>query len=187
MCSWRDDQLLECLLNNDETFFSSDSWRALLHIIVTKRFPNAEFTANTVTCFTSLRSIFADAHAVFVDDATLSWTIRLPLLARAHELRCQLKDLVIRSEQRFLDERRSSPKDCDVLGLCLVCLIMLDRLIMKLRQDLPSRGRDLEADTQELCTQMLRLELEAAEQHPGKDLLLAFQRQVNYPMLTYAT
>ncbi|KAF7194517.1 hypothetical protein HII31_04023 [Pseudocercospora fuligena] len=176
---------VEALLNDDEYFFSGPHWKALLHVIITKRFPCADLTAETVSCFTTLRSVFSDAHRAFVNNVAIDWSIRLPLLARAHELRCRLKTLTLQSEQQFASDRKASPKGVDLLGLCLITIIMLDRLITALRRDLPSRGRDLEADTQELCTQMIRLELEAAEKHPGKDVLLAFQRQVNYPMLTY--
>ncbi|EME84074.1 uncharacterized protein MYCFIDRAFT_195229 [Pseudocercospora fijiensis CIRAD86] len=133
----------------------------------------------------NLRLVFADAHRAFIDNIAIEWSIRLPLLARAHELRCRLKAFILRSEQQFVNNRKTSPKEVDLLGLCLITIIMLDRLITAWRRDLPLRGRDLEADTQELWKQMIRLELDAAEKHPGKEVLRAFQRQVNYPVLTY--
>lgn len=176
---------VEALLNNDEAFFESQHWRSLLQAISTKQYSDPEMRTETISCFTTLRSIFADSHAAACKDA--DWSTRFELLSRAHELREQFMLLVVDHKERFLEVRKSSTasRGCDVLGLCLVSIVILDKLILSLRQNNWNRGMDLEHETQLLCTLMVGLELNTTEFHPGKDLLRAFQRQVNYPSLTY--
>lgn len=175
---------VEALLNDDDGFFESKQWKALLQILTNKQSQNPEATGETLSCFRSLRTLFAEWK-----DATrveLGWAARFSLLATAHELRAHFKNVVVRSEHRFMTRQQTS-KGCDVLGLCLVSIMMLDRLILTLRQTNTWQGHNLEIDTQELCTQVIRHEIDTAEAFPAKDLLRAFQRQHDYPLLAYDT
>lgn len=176
---------VEALLNNDGAFFQSQHWKSLLQAISTQQYSDPQMRLETISCFTTLRSIFADSHAAARQDA--DWSTRFELLSRAHELREQFMLLVVDHKERFLEVRKRSTasRGCDVLGLCLVSIVVLDKLILSLRQKDWSRGNDLEHETQLLCTLMVGLELNNSEFHPGKDVLRAFQRQVNYPSLTY--
>lgn len=176
---------VEALLSDDEAFFESRHWKSLLHVITTKPHADPQMKAETIACFTTLRSIFADSHAAARKDA--DWSTRFELLSRAHELREQFMLLIVQNKERFLEARRTAtiPRGCDFLGLCLVSLMVLDKQILCLRQNNWYRGTDIEHETQSLCILMVDLELSTTEFHPGKDLLRAFQRQVNYPSLTY--
>lgn len=176
---------VEALVNNDGAFFESQHWKSLLQAISTKQYSDPGMRNETMACFTALRSIFADSHAAAQKDA--DWSTRFELLSRVHELREKFMLLVVDHKERFLEVRKTSTasRGCDVLGLCLVSIVVLDKLILSLRQSNWNRGMDLEHETQLLCTLMVGLELNNTEFHPGKDLLRAFQRQVNYPALTY--
>lgn len=177
---------VEALLSGDEAFFDTQHWKNLLRVITTKPYPDTEMKAETISCFTTLRSIFADSHAAHKEDA--DWSTRFDLLSRAHELREQFMLLVVHNRERFLYSRKmstSSSRGYDVLGLCLVSVMALDRLILSLRQSNWYRGTDIEKETQTLCTLMAELELSTTKFHPGKDLMRAFERQVKYPSLTY--
>ncbi|KAK4503254.1 hypothetical protein PRZ48_006682 [Zasmidium cellare] len=176
---------VEALLNDDEAFFGGQHWRSLLHVITTKPYPDPEMRTETISCFTTLRSIFADSHAAARKDA--DWSTRFELLSRAHELRELFMLLIVDNKERFLEARKTSTasRGCDVLGLCLVSVMAMDKLILSLRQNNWYRGTDIEHETRGLCTLMVGLELNTTDFHPSKDLLRAFQRQVNYPSLTY--
>lgn len=175
---------VEAILNEDDSYFESKHWKALLQILTIKQSQNPEATGETLACFRALRTLFATGKAATRDE--LEWAVRFDLLAKAHESRAHLKNVVVRSEHRFLTRQQTS-KGCDVLGLCLVSIMMLDRLILTLRQTKTWQGHNLEVDTQELCTQVIRHELNTAEAFPAKDLLQAFQRQHEHPMLVYNT
>lgn len=171
---------VEALLSEDDSYFESKQWKALLQILTIKQSLNPEATGETLSCFRALRTLFATCKVATRDE--LKWTVRFDMLAKAHELRAHLKNVVVRSEHRFLTRQQTS-KGCDVLGLCLVSIMMLDRLILTLRQTTTWQGHNLEVDTQELCTQVIRHELNTAETFPAKDLLQAFQQQHDYPLL----
>ena len=171
---------VEAILNGDDSYCVSKQWKALLQILTVTQSQNPGATGETLSCFRALRTLFATWKAATTDE--LKWDVRFDLLAKAHELRAHLKNVVVRSEHRFLTRQQTS-KGCDVLGLCLVSIMMLDRLILTLRQANTWKGHNLEVDTQELCTQVIRHELNTAEAFPAKDLLQAFQRQHEHPML----
>ncbi|KAF2215266.1 hypothetical protein CERZMDRAFT_94681 [Cercospora zeae-maydis SCOH1-5] len=173
---------VEALLNNDNSFFESKQWKALLQILTNKQSLNPQSTGETLSCFRSLRILFADWKSA--TRVSPGWERRFNLLAQAHELRAHFKNVVFRNEHRFMTRQQIS-KGCDVLGLCLVSIMMLDRLILTLRQTSTWQGHNLELDTQELCTQVIRHELDTAEAFPAKDLLRAFQKQHDYPLLEY--
>ncbi|CAK1364660.1 hypothetical protein CB0940_08321 [Cercospora beticola] len=173
---------VEALLNDDDGFFESKQWKALLQILTNKQSLNPQSTGETLSCFRSLRILFADWKSA--TRISLGWEVRFNLLAQAHELRAHFKNVVFRNEHRFMTRQQIS-KGCDVLGLCLVSIMMLDRLILTLRQTSTWQGHNLEIDTQELCTQVIRHELDTAEAFPAKDLLRAFQKQHDYPLLEY--
>lgn len=176
---------VEAVLSDDAAFFESRHWNHLLHVMTMKTYTNSEMKGEILSCFIALRSLFATSHAAAREDA--GWAVRFDLLSQTHELRERFMLLIVQNKEWFLETRKlaTTSRGCDVLGLCLVSVMVLDKLILLLRKTDRFSGTDIENETRSLCLVMVGLELNTAEVHPGKELQRAFKRQGNYPTLTY--
>ena len=95
---------------------------------------------------------------------TLNFGASFALLAEAHELRSSLRNLatIARTDEgTWLDGQ-----GFDYLGFGLTCMVALDQMILALRPEGPRPMRDVEEDTYEICTQMLREEMRCNEHEP---------------------
>lgn len=155
--------------------------------------PNAPLQAILSSAFDSkvhkgghqqLMSVIADALALIAEEQALRKNLHTAgpaetsdSIDRAYDIRSRLKCSILRNESEP-DSHSTIAGAPDMLSLSLACLLAMDKVIDALE---PARAQvfyiqPVGCETQQLCEQLLHLDLQAMEAHPPVQVLLAFRR-----------
>ena len=163
----------DALLTGNDKFFESRPWQTWLYTAGDgySLLPRASLAL--MSCFFDLPMLIADVKGAGNGSASLDNSTKYALLDRAHLLKARIRSALLTGEQNA-DNDNELVGSFDKLGLCLAGLLALDRIVAALRPADP-RARELAEDkTEQLCAQMLQLELGAEEAYAASDLMSAF-------------
>lgn len=165
--------LLPSRLSGNGLFFKSGDWRT--PIVEMKH--HSRLSEENRAMFATLLEV--PQLLIEVNDAkrddwwNVSFVMKHLLLGRADSLRNALRAGLIASNLQSYTSGKGSPA-CDKLGVCLAALVALDGIIEDLRPVKPKNHSTIEDETNELCTQLLQLELGAADAYPYTNVMSAF-------------
>ena len=168
----------DALLTGNDEVLHRYPWRRLLQSAFTicPRLP--EVCRGPMNCLIELPELLEDARVDHIAQDPSGRTA-LVILDRAHMLKDRLRKDLTKTDLYYQLDPSSILESFDLLGLCLAALVALDRVIAALQSmtpQVPGTTKDTTQDTtNELCAQLLQLELGAADAYPAADLMRMFQ------------
>jgi hypothetical protein len=162
----------DALLTGNGEVLHGYPWHALLESALQMNPALPNFCRGPLRCLIDLPEVLDDARiGQHVDDADA--TAAMAVLDRAHALKARLRTGLLQNDL-YSRNGHSALESFDLLGMCLAALVALDRVIVSLHP-IEARNRELTEDkTNELCAQLLQLELGAADAYPATDLMRGF-------------
>ena len=163
----------DALLTGNDDVLQGYPWHGLLEsaLHLTPALPS--FCRGPMQCLIDLPEVLEDARAGQNADSS-SAASKLAVLDRAHSLKARLRTGLLQNDL-YSHDGNSALESFDLLGMCLAALVALDRVIASLHP-IEQRSQDVVEDrTNELCAQLLQLELGAADAYPATDLMRFFQ------------
>ena len=168
--------LTDALLKGDFKPVESSPWRQVLEAVVREDFIGNKQCQELISCLSELPAMLAEGSSSSGETAVLDWARTYTLLGKAHELKGRLRKALLDS-QLYSENTYNALASFDVLGLCLAGLLALDKLMTSLGPKETAREA-VEDKTNELCAQLLQLELRASDGYPANDIMSAFQMLV---------
>ena len=162
----------DTLLTGNDEVLQGYPWHGLLQSALQLNPALPDFCRGPLQCLVDLPELLDDARiGHLVDDADT--TSAMAVLDRAHALKARLRTGLLQNDL-YTRSGHSALESFDLLGMCLAALVALDRVIASLHP-IEERNRELTEDqTNELCAQLLQLELGAADAYPATDLMRGF-------------
>ena len=164
----------EALLTGNDGFFESQSWQRSFHAGGVDAALFSHDSLTLVSCFSDLPSLIVDVKLARSGSRRPERATRDRLLDRAHLLRARILAALL-SDEQYANRQTDALGSFDKLGLCLAGLIALDRVIASFDPVEPQAQRVAKSKTEELCAQMLQLDLGADEAYPAYDLMNMFR------------
>ena len=152
----------DALLTGNDEIFQHLSCQVFLRSVLEIGYLVPDDCRELVSCLLQLPELLEDAKVASRDILASDPETKLEILDRAHSLKSRLRTGLLESD---LYSRRDHNvlESFDMLGMCLAGLVALGRLVTSLRPVEP-RAHDLSEDkTEQLCQQLLQLELGAAD------------------------
>lgn len=162
----------DALLTGNDDVLQSYPWHSLLQSTLYLNSNLPEFCRGPMKCLVELPELLDDAR-VDQNASNSSLASRYAILDRAHVLKARLRTGLLQNDL-YSQNGHTALESFDLLGMCLAALVAVDRVIASL-EPAEARARDPAEDkTNELCAQLLQLELGAADAYPAQDLMSAF-------------
>jgi hypothetical protein len=162
----------DALLSGNKDVLHGYPWRNLLASALQLNSGLPEFCQGPVRCLIELPDVLEDARMNQSTGPNAEST--LAILDQAHTLKARLRTGLLQNDV-YSQNGNSALESFDLLGMCLAALVALDRVIASLHP-MEQRKREMTEDkTNELCAQLLQLELGAADAYPATDLMRGFQ------------
>ena len=166
----------DALLKGDVDFFRTYPWRELLQAIFGKLDQPPEGIVDLMQCMRLMPSLLLDVDAALGSKQSADDEVKFGLLDRAHDIRYRMRHALCGNQLYEHCHYKEMLSSFDLLGTMLASLLALDRVISTLRPK-EILYRFVEEDvSEELCTQLLQLELGASAQYPPLEVLSGFQR-----------
>lgn len=162
----------DALLTGNDEVLHGYPWQGLLQSALQLKPALPDFCRGPLQCLVDLPELLDNARiGQHVDDADA--TAAMAVLDRAHALKARLRTGLLQNDL-YSRNGHSALESFDLLGMCLAALVAIDRVIVSLHP-IEERNRQLTEDkTNELCAQLLQLELGAADAYPATDLMRGF-------------
>lgn len=163
----------DALLTGNDDALHGYPWQVLLRSAFQLNPTLPEFCRGPMLCLVDLPEVLEDARGSQNRLDPNAETV-IAVLDRAHALKARLRTGLLQNDLYFYNGH-SALESFDLLGMCLAALVALDRVIASLHP-IEQRNRESAEDkTNELCAQLLQLELGAADAYPATDLMRGFQ------------
>lgn len=162
----------DALMKGDATFFRTYPWRELLWAIFEKLPDPPEGILDLMQCLRLLPSLLLDVDAAVSSNDGIDNELNFALLDRAHDIQYRMRNALGGNQLYTHCNYRELLTNFDFLGTFLAGLVATDRMIAALRPKAIMFEQDA---TEELCTQLLQLELGASAQYPPAEILAGFQ------------
>ena len=163
----------DALLSGNDDVLHGYPWHSLLESALHLNPTLPSFCRGPMQCLVDLPEVLEDARIGRNADGSNAAS-KLAVLDRAHALKARLRTGLLQNDL-YSRNGESALESFDLLGMCLAALVALDRVIASLHP-IEQRSQDVVEDrTNELCAQLLQLELGAADAYPATDLMRFFQ------------
>lgn len=169
----------EAILNDDRCFLEHDVWQNVFRSVVSETDALSDSSGVVVSLWTTIcpiPSLFKDIQDTVCNFTDTDTRTIGSLFARAREIRT----LLLQWRRQFeelpsslrLPEVSGGGKQYETLGIYLTNLVIINRLSVALNTH---AGLDLEGETQDLASQIIKLERRASATNPRASLFMAFK------------
>lgn len=157
--------LAEALLDGGQGAYAQAPRRALAcrALPTCTQLQNDSLDAHIATLIEQTAELIDDWHHA-ARKSTLDFGSSFALLADAHKLRTELRNIALTARTR--EDTWLDGQGFDYLGFGLTCLVALDQMIRALRPEGPRPVEDVEEETYGICWQLLRTEMRCNEYEP---------------------
>ena len=173
--SYHDSQFTEAIINNGTSFLDQGPWQMLFTSLACHEKGLTDCSKLVVSLWATISpipNIFADVQQIICFSQEPDSRDISELMYRACEIRSHLWSWRQRFDDSLPEHDDVLDKRFEILGVCLVNVLVLDRLIVAMD---PSMGEDIEEEAQSLARQVVVLAEAASRVNPRAGLFMEFK------------